>query len=99
MTPISKPSPTTPRNVPGWSAVFDEWKGLKVGDRVLVDGRKRNPGRVAAIASNRLSGGVYVIVVLPDGTRFGRRPHQLLRVIEPVPDHASDENHRGGDDR
>ena len=58
MTTNPKPPPTMPRAVPGWSNVFDEWRGLKVGDRVLVDGRKRNPGKVVAIASNRLSGGV-----------------------------------------
>lgn len=77
------PPPTRPRAVPGWSAVFDEWKGLKVGDHVLVDGRR--PARVLSIASNRVSGGVYVIVRLDDGTAVGRRPHDLLRVIDETP--------------
>jgi hypothetical protein len=75
------PPPTTPRNVPGWSCVYDDWHGLKAGDAVLVDGRRS--GRVVSIASNRVSGGVYVIVRLDDGTAIGRRPGDLLRVIEP----------------
>jgi len=77
VTPPRAPALPQPRSVPGWSSVMHEWKGLRVGDRVIVDGRKRHPGRVASIASNRLSGGVYVHVVFPDGSRVGCRPRQL----------------------
>lgn len=64
--------------------MFEEWRGIAVGDLVIVDGRHRHPGRVVSIASNRLSGGVYVHVVFSDGSRVSCRPRELQRVIEPA---------------